>query len=108
MAEREVRSALALAAAPLSLDVSPEPARAAVANQDAAAEYELVVLRQGVARALNLLDARERAVIERPFGFGCEPQSLQEIGDYIGLTHERIRQIQNVALDRLRGLLAVG
>jgi RNA polymerase primary sigma factor len=80
----------------------------AAADAAATHEYELILLRQAVARALTLLDARERMIIERRFGFGGEPQTLQEIGRLLGLTHERVRQIQNESLDQLRALLAAG
>ncbi len=52
---------------------------------------------------LEDLEPRERAVIERRFGLGEEPmQTLQVIGQRLGLSRERVRQIEAKALDRLR------
>ena len=38
------------------------------------------------------------------FGLGCEPLTLQEVGDKIGVTKERIRQIETMALQKLRAI----
>jgi RNA polymerase primary sigma factor len=53
--------------------------------------------------ALGKLDARERDVMRRRFGLGGEePQTLDVIGRHLGLTRERIRQIEAKALEKLR------
>jgi RNA polymerase sigma factor (sigma-70 family) len=53
--------------------------------------------------ALNELDVRERLILVLRFGLnGEEPKTLEEIGDHFGLTRERIRQMQNRALAKLR------
>ena len=52
---------------------------------------------------LRLLKPRERRVIEWRFGLGGEPPvNLAQIGQRIGLSRERVRQIQVSALERLR------
>lgn len=52
------------------------------------------------------LNSRHREVILRRFGLrGHDSQTLQEIGDAMGLTRERARQIQTDALERLRAIL---
>jgi RNA polymerase primary sigma factor len=52
---------------------------------------------------LDELEAKEREVLRLRFGFdGEEPRTLQEIGDALGLTRERIRQIENRAKEKLR------
>jgi RNA polymerase primary sigma factor len=52
---------------------------------------------------LEDLEPRERAVIERRFGLGEQPiQTLQVIGQRLGLSRERVRQIEAKALERLR------
>ncbi|MBS3939899.1 MAG: sigma-70 family RNA polymerase sigma factor [Actinobacteria bacterium] len=53
--------------------------------------------------ALSALDDRERIILVLRFGLhGEEPQTLEEIGAHFGLTRERIRQMQNRALAKLR------
>lgn len=53
--------------------------------------------------ALNSLSERERFIIERYFGLDDHKvQTLDQIGDSLGLTRERIRQIKERALARLR------
>ena len=53
--------------------------------------------------ALSHLDPRERLILVLRFGLdGQGPRTLDSIGEQIGLTRERIRQMQNRALDRLR------
>jgi RNA polymerase sigma factor (sigma-70 family) len=53
--------------------------------------------------ALDALDDRERIILVLRFGLGGEePQTLEEIGEHFGLTRERIRQMQNRALAKLR------
>ncbi len=53
--------------------------------------------------ALEALDERERLILILRFGLnGEEPQTLEEIGKHFNLTRERIRQMQNRALAKLR------
>jgi RNA polymerase primary sigma factor len=60
-----------------------------------------------VRAALTLLPERERRVIELRFGFGegLDGASLDQIGRELGLTRERIRQLEASALDHLQQLL---
>jgi RNA polymerase primary sigma factor len=52
---------------------------------------------------LSQLDEKERVIIERRFGLGDrEPQTLAEIGGELNLSRERIRQIEERALGKLR------
>jgi RNA polymerase primary sigma factor len=56
-----------------------------------------------VAQSLRLLGEKERDVLTPFFGLGDgQPQSLEEIGDKYDLTRERVRQIKDKALARLR------
>lgn len=55
---------------------------------------------------LARLTDKQRQVVERRFGLnGCERQTLEQVGQDIGLTRERVRQIQVDALRRLRQIL---
>ena len=54
-------------------------------------------------KLLGQLDDKERVIIERRFGLGdLEPQTLAEIGTDMNLSRERIRQIEERALGKLR------
>ncbi len=58
-----------------------------------------------VNEALRGLSSRERDVVQRRFGLGGErPQTLEEIGVHLNLSRERIRQIEQEALARMRKL----
>jgi len=59
-------------------------------------------LRKEMERDLNLLTDREKLVLEYRFGIGTKEHSLDEIGEAISLTRERIRQIETRALKKLR------
>ena len=55
---------------------------------------------------LNLLDKRETKIIGARFGLnGKKPLTLEEISRDFGVTRERIRQLQNIALDKMRRAL---
>lgn len=52
---------------------------------------------------LENLDERERSIINNRFGLdGAEPITLEEVGAKMGVTRERIRQLQNSALSKMR------
>jgi RNA polymerase primary sigma factor len=57
--------------------------------------------RQRVQRAVAELPERQRRIIELRFGFGGESASLETIGKELGLTRERVRQLESEALMRL-------
>ncbi len=63
-------------------------------------------LHQVVDDWLNRLNEKQRQVVERRFGLnGRERATLEEVGNEIGVTRERVRQIQMDALRRLRQIL---
>ena len=68
------------------------------------ADNELVLesLREEIGRALSTLCERERKIIEAFFGIGQPELTLEEIADRFGLTRERVRQIKEKAIRRLR------
>ena len=53
-------------------------------------------------RALSTLSPREKEILQMLFGIGCQELTLEEIGDRFGLTRERVRQIKEKSLRRLR------
>jgi RNA polymerase primary sigma factor len=55
-----------------------------------------------IERALSTLTERERDIVRLFFGIGCQEMTLEEIGERFGLTRERVRQIKEKAIRRLR------
>lgn len=60
-------------------------------------------LAKEVDRALKQLYDREREIVKMFFGIGCREMTLEEIGDKFDLTRERVRQIKEKAIRRLKG-----
>ena len=59
-------------------------------------------LNKEIERALSTLTERERDIVKYFFGIGIQEMTLEEIGEYFGLTRERVRQIKEKAIRRLR------
>ena len=60
-------------------------------------------LLEEMAHHLKTLDAREQVILQRRFGLnGVAAESLEEVGARLGITRERVRQLQNQALATLR------
>ncbi len=74
-------------------DESPEGAQAA---------GERAALRQALESSLTLLSGREAHVLRQYFGLDGETRTLESIGVEIGVSRERVRQIKDKALNRLR------
>ena len=75
-------------------------------NDDAPlADRQLVLesLREEISNVLQTLNDRERCVIKAFYGIGEPEMTLEEIGNKYGLTRERVRQIKEKAIRRLRG-----
>ena len=65
-------------------------------------EVEISLTEDTLKRALEDLPERERTVLTLRYGLGVEePTSLEEIGRRLGITRERVRQIEATALERL-------
>ena len=65
---------------------------------------DLAKLQETLASGLDGLEPRERKVLSWRFGLGGVGElTLQEIGTRLGISRERVRQIQNRALEKLRG-----
>ncbi|MCQ2095716.1 MAG: RNA polymerase sigma factor RpoD/SigA [Bacteroidaceae bacterium] len=60
-------------------------------------------LSKEIDRALDTLTPREKDIIKMFFGIGGPERTLEEIGDRFSLTRERVRQIKEKAIRRLRG-----
>lgn len=100
-----------LAHRPLSIDQEMDDAAGAVLAdviEDRSApspveETEYMDLRSRLGKLLSSLTAKERKVLELRFGLDdYQPRTLTEVGMMLGLTRERIRQIELTALSRLR------
>jgi RNA polymerase primary sigma factor len=64
-------------------------------------------LREQVNDLLEVLDDRERRIILQRFALeGGRPKTLEEVGKRFGVTRERIRQVQNIALVKMRRALS--
>lgn len=59
-------------------------------------------LRTEIGRVLDVLNDREQKVIKAFFGIGMQEMTLEEIGDKYNLTREKVRQIKEKAIRRLR------
>lgn len=66
------------------------------------------IVRDEVREAVATLPPRERKILELRFGMNNnQPHTLEQIGEEFGISRERVRQLQNVALSRLRERQAV-
>ncbi len=91
--------------APLVDDESAEFG-ALVGDEDAQTPFELLRdknLRGEVDGLIAVLDDREKKIISQRFGLdGGQPKTLEDVSKDFGVTRERIRQLQNIALAKLR------
>ena len=72
---------------------SPQPVEIVTAN----------LLREHLSQVLERLPAREAHILELRYGLNdTEPHTLEEVGRAIGVTRERVRQLEAQALNRLR------
>jgi RNA polymerase primary sigma factor len=74
-------------------DDSPNADRALI-NESLSKEIERVLA--------NTLSDREKDIVKKFFGIGVTEMTLEEIGDEFGLTRERVRQIKEKAIRKLR------
>jgi RNA polymerase primary sigma factor len=95
--------------APISDDDSTEFVEI-VGDDNAKTPFELLRdknLRNEVSDLLAVLDDRERKIIFQRFGLdGGKPKTLEAVGKKFGVTRERIRQLQNIALTKLHRALS--
>ena len=95
--------------APISDDDSTEFGES-VEDEEARTPFELLRdkdLHNDVGDLLEGLDDREKKIISQRFGFdGGKRRTLEEIGKKLGVSRERIRQLENIALSKLRRALS--
>lgn len=100
------RSFVSLNASVDSSDVEGDSFGERIADQtveDPGAKTERRILSEQISQALNTLSARQRKVLELRFGLrNGEEKTLEEVGELLGFTRERIRQIEARALRILR------
>jgi RNA polymerase primary sigma factor len=110
---REVRDILRVAQMPVSLekpvgDEDESELGDFVADESVEEPFEAAtenLQREDIQKALDALPERERQVIELRYGLrGHEPLTLEEVGRAFGVTRERIRQIENNTLRKLKQL----
>jgi RNA polymerase primary sigma factor len=110
---RDVREVLRVSQMPVSLekpvgDEDDSELGDFVADDNVESPFETAsdnLQREDVQRALAVLPRRDREVLELRYGLnGRKPMTLEEVGDAFGVTRERIRQIENNTLKRLKGL----
>jgi RNA polymerase primary sigma factor len=81
-----------------------------VGDEEARTPFELLRdkdLQKNVGGLLEVLDAREKKIISQRFGFdGGARKTLNEVGKKLGVSRERIRQLENIALSKLRRALS--
>jgi RNA polymerase sigma factor (sigma-70 family) len=112
--EREIAELEEVRQHPVSLDAPAGAASTAtlgdlIADRAAAppeAFADLFRDRADLASVLDDLAANERTVLRRRFGLeGDPPETLEKIGQRLGLSRERVRQLEGSGLRKLRGLL---
>jgi RNA polymerase primary sigma factor len=110
---RDVREVLRVSQMPVSLekpvgDEDDSELGDFVADDNVESPFETAsdnLQREDVQRALAALPRRDREVLELRYGLnGRQPMTLEEVGEAFGVTRERIRQIENNTLKRLKAL----
>jgi RNA polymerase primary sigma factor len=110
---REVREVLRVSQMPVSLekpvgDEDDSELGDFVADESVVEPFETAsdnLQREDVQKALAVLPRRDREVLELRYGLnGRKPMTLEEVGEAFGVTRERIRQIENNTLKRLKGM----
>ena len=109
--EKTVRYWLEVSQRPTSLDVpvgedGRESLGDTISDSKAKAPFEELndqQLLEEMGEHMETLGERERVILKRRFGLeGVEPESLEQVGERLGITRERVRQLQNQALEALR------
>ena len=111
LSPEEIKHTLTMAQTHLSLDAPLVPGEEGqlldyLSDQDSLGPDEEMYARalcQSIDHALSTLSEREATVLRMYFGLGdSEPLTLEQIGESFGITRERVRQIKERGLERLR------
>jgi RNA polymerase sigma factor (sigma-70 family) len=71
-------------------------------EKDIITKLDKSVLANNLEKMLSLLSERESKILKMRSGIGCEEHTLEEIGNIFSLSKERVRQIEEKALDKLK------
>ncbi len=101
----------------MKVNLKPISLEAPVGSEDDSSRIEIIAdetaknpftaaaqqnLRKIVTQILSELDPKEETVLRKRFGMATNTCTLEEVGEYIGVTRERIRQIEQKALNKLK------
>ena len=110
---KKVRQALQIVRMPYSLDMPMGEEEditlldllSKKGTEDVEKEVVEESLHKELTKLMKVLDEREREIIKHRFGLeGEEPKTLNEVGEMLGISRERVRQLENRALKKLRAL----
>ncbi|MFT5367477.1 MAG: RNA polymerase primary sigma factor [Candidatus Latescibacterota bacterium] len=110
MTHRRATVALEAQAQSVSLDIAPSDdyqdgflhEQISDASERPDETVERVEITNQLKQAMHLLNERDAYIIDLTFGFGNDPISLTEVGNRLGISKERVRQLRNRALTKLR------
>jgi len=74
-------------------------------NPDPEEYNKIIELEEFVTEILEVLNEREQKIIKMRYGIETEVKTLGEIGILLGITRERVRQIESVAIEKLREII---
>ena len=74
-------------------------------SEDPTDQIDYRILQMRIGKVVGRLNRQEREVIQRRFGLGRrDTQTLKEVGTVLGVTRERVRQVEQTALAKIRGM----
>lgn len=109
--ETTIRILAEFSRATVSLDAPSADGEASISLADTRAPFrperiDRPDVKNEVEKALSVLDARERTILKLRFGLDASlPRTLEEVGEVLNLSRERVRQLQESALAKLRNPL---
>ncbi|MDM7273715.1 RNA polymerase sigma factor RpoD/SigA [Sulfurihydrogenibium azorense] len=112
---KKVKNALAIVRQPISLDMPLGEGGeedftlldilSKKGTEDVEKDLVESTLKEEFERLLNVLDEREREIIKLRYGLeGLEPKTLEEVGEMLGISRERVRQLEQRALKKLKAV----